>query len=123
MPGGQSTDLSKAQQDLFAEHFGHIVVMLDGDDAGRRRRGVVSRFRRGMFRLYEGNASRFPERATDEISDRLRKEVYRVKPVSLADGQPSFCNASMGSNRWCGPPVNGASSQVAPLPALADSLW
>ncbi len=28
--------MSKTQEDLIAEHFAHVVVMLDGDDAGER---------------------------------------------------------------------------------------
>ncbi len=27
--------MSKAQEELLAENFGHVVVMLDGDEAGR----------------------------------------------------------------------------------------
>jgi DNA primase len=53
--------MSEAQEDLLAANFAEVIVMLDGDEAGRH--------------------------ATDEISDRLQKVVYRVKIVSMGDGQ------------------------------------
>ena len=52
--------MSKAQEDLLAEHFGHVVVMLDGDEAGRR--------------------------ATEEIEERLRRIVFQVVSVQVPDG-------------------------------------
>jgi DNA primase len=52
--------MSKAQEELLAEHFGHVVVMLDGDEAG-----IV---------------------AAQGIADRLRQVVYQVDVVTLADG-------------------------------------
>jgi DNA primase len=55
--------MSKKQEELLAEHFGHVVVMLDGDDAGRS--------------------------ATTDIVDRLQGRVYRVQAVDLPiGGQP-----------------------------------
>src|SRR5712691_4361851 len=45
--------MSKTQEELLTEHFAEVTVMLDGDEAGRR--------------------------ATDEITDRLRSAVFRVK--------------------------------------------
>jgi hypothetical protein len=55
--------MSKAQEELLAEHFGHVVVMLDGDEAGRR--------------------------ASEEIADRLQRVVYQVQLVELLnDVQP-----------------------------------
>jgi DNA primase len=52
--------MSKAQEELLAEHFGHVIVMLDGDEAG-----IV---------------------AAQGIADRLRQVVYQVDMVTLADG-------------------------------------
>jgi DNA primase len=52
--------MSQAQEDLLAEHFGHVVVMLDGDEAGRV--------------------------AATEINNRLRRVVYRVDAIELANG-------------------------------------
>jgi DNA primase len=52
--------MSKTQEDLLAEHFGHVIVMLDGDEAGRV--------------------------AAAEITDRLRRVVYRVDTIELPDG-------------------------------------
>jgi len=52
--------MSKTQEDLLAEHFGHVVVMLDGDEAGRE--------------------------AAAEITDRLQRVVYRVDAIELPDG-------------------------------------
>lgn len=52
--------LSKTQEDLIAKHFGSVIVMLDGDDAGRS--------------------------ATEEIADRLQRVVFKVKTVELDDG-------------------------------------
>ncbi len=51
--------MSKTQEDLLAEHFGHIVVMLDGDEAGRE--------------------------AAEEIADRLQSCVYQVHVAVLPD--------------------------------------
>ena len=53
--------MSEAQEQIFQEHFAHVVVMLDGDEAGRE--------------------------ASEEIADRLRRVVYQVDIVSLDDGQ------------------------------------
>jgi DNA primase len=52
--------MSPTQERLLAERFSDIVVMLDGDEAGRV--------------------------ATQIISDRLRRAVFRVEPVDLPDG-------------------------------------
>jgi DNA primase len=51
--------MSKAQEDLLAEHFGQVVVMLDGDEVGREAGG--------------------------EIADRLQSRVYQVHAVVLPD--------------------------------------
>jgi len=51
--------MSKAQEELLAEHFGHVIVMLDGDQAGRT--------------------------AAEGIADRLRRIAYRVDVVTLPD--------------------------------------
>jgi DNA primase len=45
---------------LIAEHFAEVVLMLDGDEAGRR--------------------------ATDEIGERLQSVVFRVATVELGGG-------------------------------------
>jgi DNA primase len=58
--GLMGSTMSKAQEELLAEHFGHVIVMLDGDEAG-----IV---------------------ATQGIADRLRQVVYQVDVVTLADG-------------------------------------
>jgi DNA primase len=52
--------MSKAQEALLAEHFGEVVLMPDGDEAGRA--------------------------ATEEIQKRLRRVVYKVTAVLLPDG-------------------------------------
>jgi DNA primase len=52
--------MSKAQEELLAEYFGHIIVMLDGDEAGRS--------------------------AAQGIADRLRQIIYQVDVVDLPDG-------------------------------------
>jgi len=55
--------MSKAQEELLREQFGHVVVMLDGDEAGRG--------------------------ASVEIADRLQRVVYQVQLVELLnDVQP-----------------------------------
>jgi DNA primase len=55
--------MSKTQEELLAEHFGHVVVMLDGDEAGRG--------------------------AAIDIADRLQRVVYQVQLVELLnDVQP-----------------------------------
>jgi DNA primase len=54
------SSMSKNQESLVAEKFGEVVVMLDGDDAGRI--------------------------ATETIADRLRQVVFRVTTVELPDG-------------------------------------
>jgi DNA primase len=51
--------LSNAQEELIREHFAHVVVMLDGDEAGRG--------------------------ASEGIADRLRCLVYQVEVVTLLD--------------------------------------
>ena len=44
--------MSKAQEDLLAEYFGHVVVMLDGDEAGREAaQGIADRLRRVVYRV------------------------------------------------------------------------
>jgi DNA primase len=52
--------MSKAQEKLIGEYFGHVVVMLDGDEAGRE--------------------------AAPKIADRLQRAVYQVQLVDLPDG-------------------------------------
>lgn len=52
--------MSTVQEELLGEHFASVVVMLDGDDAGRR--------------------------GGEEIGDRLRRSVFQVKTVELGDG-------------------------------------
>jgi len=57
--------MSKTQEDLIALHFGHVAVMLDGDEAGRF--------------------------AAEGIADRLQRVVYRVDVVELPEGvQPDM---------------------------------
>jgi DNA primase len=53
--------LSDAQEKLIREHFAHVVVMLDGDEAGRE--------------------------ASGGIVDRLRRAVFQVDVVALPDGR------------------------------------
>ena len=52
--------MSQAQEKLLADHFGQVVLMLDGDEAGRN--------------------------ATEEITDRLQRVIFSVKTVALSDG-------------------------------------
>ena len=52
--------MSKKQEQLLAEHFGHVIVMLDGDEAGKV--------------------------AAQGIADRLRQVIYQVDVVDLPDG-------------------------------------
>jgi DNA primase len=52
--------MSKVQEDRLAEYFGHVVLMLDGDEAGRK--------------------------ATEEIHERLQQMIYQVTTVELLDG-------------------------------------
>jgi len=52
--------MSVAQEKALAEHFPNVIVMMDGDEAGRR--------------------------ATDEIAERLRSSVFRVDVIDLSDG-------------------------------------
>jgi len=52
--------MSKAQEDLLAENFAEVVVMLDGDEAGQR--------------------------AGEEIADRLQRVVFQVKTIELDQG-------------------------------------
>ena len=52
--------MSKAQEKLIGEYFGHVVVMLDGDEAGRD--------------------------AAVGIADRLQRIVYQVQLVDLPQG-------------------------------------
>jgi len=57
--------MSPTQEKLLAENFSNIVVMLDGDEAGRA--------------------------ATQIISDRLQQAVFKVEAVELPDGvQPDL---------------------------------
>ena len=60
--------MSAMQEKLLAEHFGLVVLMLDGDEAGRA--------------------------ATEEIADRLQRVIYQVKTVELDNGvQPDQLSA------------------------------
>jgi DNA primase len=52
--------MSDAQEELIREYFAHVVVMLDGDEAGRG--------------------------ASENIGERLRRAVYQVDMVALVDG-------------------------------------
>jgi DNA primase len=52
--------MSDAQEELVREHFAHVVVMLDGDEAGRG--------------------------AAEGIAERLRRIVYQVDAVALSEG-------------------------------------
>jgi DNA primase len=52
--------MSKAQEELLREQFGHVVVMLDGDEAGRV--------------------------AAERIADRLQRVVYQVNVIALPEG-------------------------------------
>ena len=52
--------MSKAQEEFLRQHFGHVVVMLDGDEAGRV--------------------------AAEGIADRLQWVVYQVQLVELPHG-------------------------------------
>jgi DNA primase len=52
--------MSKAQEELIGENFGHVIVMLDGDEAGRE--------------------------AAIGIADRLKRIVYQVQLVDLSQG-------------------------------------
>ncbi len=55
--------MSEAQENMIAEQFAEVVVMLDGDEAGRK--------------------------ATEEIIERLQRRVFRVMAVNLPpDVQP-----------------------------------
>ena len=61
--------MSKVQEELLREHFAHVVVMLDGDDAGRG--------------------------AAVEIADRLQRVVFQVQLVDLPrDAQPDTLSAT-----------------------------
>ncbi len=53
--------MSKSQEKLLAEHFGQVVLMLDGDEAGRG--------------------------AMEEISDRLQCVIYQVKTLDLYENK------------------------------------
>jgi len=52
--------MSKVQQNLLAESLGRVVLMLDGDEVGRK--------------------------ATEEIHERLQHVVYQVTTIDLQDG-------------------------------------
>ena len=53
--------MSDAQEKYFADHFGLVVLMLDGDTAGRS--------------------------ATQEIAERLQNSVFQVKTIELDEGK------------------------------------
>jgi len=60
--------MSRAQEELLREHFGHVVIMLDGDEAGKV--------------------------AAERIADRLQRVVYQVQVVELPHGvQPDGLSA------------------------------
>ena len=74
--------MSKTQEKLLADHFGQFVLMLDGDEAGRR--------------------------ATEEIAERLQRVVFRVDTVELDEGvQPTSAPAKQ-SKTSCAPSSDGA---------------
>ena len=52
--------ISNAQEEIIRQHFAHVVVMLDGDEAGRG--------------------------ASEGIADRLRRAIFQVDVISLPDG-------------------------------------
>ena len=52
--------MSATQRRLLAEYFGEVVLMLDGDEAGRN--------------------------AAEEIADRLQRVVFKVKTIELDRG-------------------------------------
>lgn len=52
--------MSDAQEELIRQHFAHVVVMLDGDEAGRG--------------------------AVEGIADRLHRAVFQVDVITVADG-------------------------------------
>ena len=52
--------MSDVQEEIIREHFAHVVVMLDGDEAGRG--------------------------ALEGIVDRLRRAIFQIDVVALADG-------------------------------------
>jgi len=58
--GLMGCSMSKAQEKLLADHFGEVVLMLDGDEAGRN--------------------------ATEEIADRLQRVIFSVKTIELDSG-------------------------------------
>jgi DNA primase len=69
------------QEDLLAENFAHIIVMLDGDEAGKK--------------------------AAIEIADRLQRAVFHVQVVELPDGvQPDQLSVEE-LERW----LNGISGK------------
>lgn len=53
--------MTKPQEDLIAEHFGSVILMLDGDEAGRN--------------------------ATETIRDKLAGRVFLVRTIELDDGR------------------------------------
>jgi DNA primase len=53
--------MSNTQEEVIREHFAHVVIMLDGDEAGRE--------------------------ALEGIADRLRRLVYQVDIVALRDNR------------------------------------
>ncbi len=56
------SSMSKAQERLLTEqNFGEVILMLDGDEAGRH--------------------------ATEEIGDRLQRVIFQVKTIELDDGK------------------------------------
>ncbi len=60
--------MSRRQEELLAVHFGHVILMLDGDEAGRA--------------------------AAEGIADRLRGVAYQVEVITLPDGvQPDALTA------------------------------
>jgi len=70
--------MSKAQEDLLAEHFAEVVIMMDGDEAGSR--------------------------ATDDVSARLQERVFRVTTMDLDDGrQPDQLTEEEIRIEWAGP--------------------
>ena len=52
--------MSEAQEELIRQHFAQVVVMLDGDDAGRE--------------------------AVERIADRLLRAIFQVDVITVADG-------------------------------------
>jgi DNA primase len=73
--------MSKVQEDLLAEHFGRVVVMLDGDEVGREAaEGIVDRL---QSRVYQVHVVALSENVQpDQLStDELHRLLDSIQPV------------------------------------------